>query len=154
MKYLKFYTWLVLISVVSCQSDYYFSQIEIPKDAWTYNNSVEFIFPVEDTISTYDMHLEIDHLDSYPFQNLYMKLVTELPNDSIYYQTVSFELSDKAGYWLGTCQGPNCGIKIPIQTNIHFTQIGQYRLTLNQFTRTDSLTGIGQIALRISEAQL
>ncbi|MBT8220736.1 MAG: gliding motility lipoprotein GldH [Bacteroidia bacterium] len=141
----------LFLFLCSCNSAYFKEEIELDNNYWTYSHPVEFNFEVLDTSANYDMYLEIHHTDNYPYQNLYLQTTTSLPGDSVIQQLVSFELSDKAGFWLGKCQGNHCRISIPIQSNFHFTKLGEYGLRLDQFTRTDSLLGIEKIGLSLLE---
>lgn len=142
---------LLVLCVVGCDNAYFSGSTSFEGGIWRYDDARAFDFEIDDTTSAYNMVLVFDHQDVYPYQNLYVKTVTTLPDASTRDQTVSFELAGGAGFWIGDCTGSYCQAMIPIQENIHFTQIGKHTLALEQYTRMDSLYGINAITLRIEE---
>jgi len=96
------------------------------------------------------MILTVDHTDQFPYQNLYVEALTTFPSDTSIKQLLSLEMANEAGFWLGECQGSNCQLSIPIQSNVHFQEKGSYTLNLEQYTRRDSLIGLKGIGLSIN----
>lgn len=139
------------LALVGCDAPFYSKSYSFTNDTWKYDDPRSFSFEIEDTTKMYDMILKIDHTDQFPYQNLYVKTTTTFPSDSITNQSLSLEMSNEAGFWFGECKGSNCALSIPIQSKIRFMQSGQYNLSLEQYTRTDTLRGMRSIELRILE---
>ncbi len=145
------YTLLVglLILVMGCDTAYYAKAYSFNDGVWRYDDARSFHFEIRDTSKVYDMILSVDHTDQFPYQNLYLNTSTRFPSDTTIEQSLSLELANEAGFWFGECTGPKCELSIPIQSNVHFSEEGSYTLELEQYTRTDSLSGINGINLTL-----
>ena len=145
---------LVLFFVSACtERAFYKSSVEPARIAWTYNEPLAFNFEIEDTLARYDFFLDVEHLTDYTFQNLYVKIITEHPQTAPQEDVVSLELANELGLWEGRCANERCKIRIPLQANARFNEIGPYALKFNQYTRTDSLTGIVKLNLSIQKKE-
>lgn len=139
------------VAFISCHSAYFEKSYGFSSQNWGYDDAKSFSFEIDDSTQVFDMILKLEHTDEFPYQNLYLKTATQFPSDTLVEQLLSLEISDEAGNWFGTCSGANCSISIPIQTNVHFSESGIYNLSLEQYTRTDSLNGIKRISLSLIE---
>lgn len=141
---------LLPIMVSSCQSDRYYSKsFSIEKPGWAYQDSLAFTFEVVDTSDLFDLVLQIDHTDEFPFQNLYTRAHTYFPSGKKHTQLLSLELMDKVGFWQGDCSGTSCAFQVPIQENIFFQETGTYRFVLEQYSRNAILNGVQSIGLQL-----
>ena len=137
-------------SVLGCGPNVLFENpVTIPETGWTYADSVDLSFEIKDTARVYDIFLEVDHLDAYGFQNLYVKTRTVFPSGKTDLQVLSLELADKIGFWLGKCSGGNCHLSIPIQQQIFFPETGKYTFHLEQNMRQSPIAGISKINFKI-----
>jgi len=100
------------------------------------------------------LNLEIDYSTTYRHQNLYVQIATLFPSKKRDVQTVSLELSNKIGAWLGDCSNESCTLLIPLQQQIYFQEIGGYEFVLKQFMRESPVSGINKFALKIEETDL
>ena len=121
--------------------------------ALAYQDTIHFEFEVVDTLNPYDIVLNIEHNNSYDFQNAYFKLLTKFPNGKIVEDITSFDLKMPNGMTNGNCSGDVCNVPFLIQDNTFFKSMGTYGLKLTQYTRVDSLEGIKSIGLKITEAE-
>lgn len=143
---------VLLIMVCSCtEGAFYQSSLQPTNGVWTYDAPLSFEFDIQDTIARYDFYLDVQHSPDYPFQNLYVKVITEHPQTPPQEDVVSLELANKLGLWEGKCTNDKCKVRIPLQTNARFDEIGPYALRFNQYTRTDSLQGVLEMALSIQK---
>ncbi|MEM6379988.1 MAG: gliding motility lipoprotein GldH, partial [Bacteroidota bacterium] len=116
---------LALVLFSACTEQAFFkSSVEPSGASWTYDEPLAFNFEIEDTLARYDFYLDVEHLTDYPFQNLYVKIITEHPQTAPQEDIVSLELANKLGLWEGKCANEQCKIRIPLQTNARFNQIG------------------------------
>lgn len=143
---------VLLITVASCTTGaFYQSSVSPTNGLWTYDAPLAFEFDIQDTLARYDFYLDVQHSTDYPFQNLYVKVITEHPQTPPQEDVVSLELANKLGLWEGKCANEKCKVRIPLQTNARFDEIGPYALRFNQYTRTDSLQGVLEMALSIQK---
>ena len=137
---------LVGIMLQSCGKDYaYQKEYDIPQMTWDYMDTLNFNFEIEDTLTLYNLYLQIEHVEDYAYQNLYTKISTKFPEGELLEEVLSLELADKVGNWEGQCSGEVCKLTIPIQENAYFNTNGEYQITIEQFMRKSPLVGIRKI---------
>lgn len=146
---------LGLLFLSACTAGPYFSkEIQFEEKVWTDGSLIRFEFPVEDTAGIFDMNLnlEIDK-EKYPYQNLYVKVITTFPSGESHGQILSLNLFSRIGYAEGICRGEICKVSITIQQNIFFPEKGLYKLELLPWMRIDSIPGIHSMRLEIFESE-
>ena len=137
----------------ACQSRFYYEeQKDIPQGRWNYADTLDFRFSIADTSKTYNLYLDFGYLDTFPTQNLYLKLHTRFPDAKRLSKQISFNLFDAQGVPYGECSGHKCRYLAVLQENAFFNQPGEYVITAEQYTRRDSLPGILSVGLAIEPA--
>lgn len=146
---------LLATALWSCrQSVVYEETFEIdPQRGWLYADSLTYVFSIDDTLQIYNLYMEVDHLVDYPYQNLYINIRTIFPDGNSLAQILSLELSDKQGFWEGDCNSKDCNLRILIQERVYFNQKGDYRIVVEQYMRTDSLSGLQSIGLQLEKTE-
>ncbi len=152
---LRYIPLLVLLSfLTACGPNYvYESHLEVPDTGWTYQDSLVAQFTIEDSLTIYNLHLQLEHNEEFPFQNFYVQMHTQFPDGQRLSEMVSLELADKGGMWLGECGSGACTLDIPIQQGAYFNQIGEYQLTIEQYSRRDPLPGILSVHFALEETE-
>jgi len=151
MKYSSYLvvTFLCCVVLTSCGPTLVYEQLHPFPAQWTYTDSVQFRYEIQDVEEAYDLILTVSHTDIYPTQNLYTRFVTHYPNGLLDSEEVSLELADKFGQWLGECSGDKCELRIPLQQGAKYPEAGTYGLTIHQFSRQDSLQAMEGLGLSI-----
>ena len=144
-----------LLMLSACTSEPYFSkEIQFEGNIWTDGSIVRFEFPVEDTSGIFDMNLDLEiDKEKYPYQNLYVKIITTFPSGESHEQILSLNLFSRIGYAEGNCRGEICEVSITIQQNIFFPEKGLYKLELLPWMRMETIPGIHSIRLEIFESE-
>lgn len=124
-----------------------------PDNGWTYPDSLEVAFTVQDTSVLYNLFLTVNHTTDFGYQNLYTRIRTGFPDGEQQTQVLSLELADKAGGWEGKCTGKRCQLEIPLQENAIFSMPGTYTFSIAQFMRQDSLPGVKSIRFRVEKSE-
>ncbi len=140
---------LALVALSSCGPELVYEHDHPMPGQWTYVDSVEFSYEIQDIDKGYDLFLEVAHTDVFPTQNLYTRFVTSYPNGLRQSEEVSLELADRFGQWLGDCSGEACLLKIPLQQGTKYPEAGAYGLTIHQYGRQDSLQALNGLSLEI-----
>ena len=122
---------------------------DISQHQWLYKDTLNFNFDITDTLALYDIQLTVRHDNTYPFQNLYTHISTQFPNAMRLQQTLNLDLADNTGKQIGEISGAHTTFKTDIQENAFFNALGKHTITLEQFTRRDTLDGIEQIGLSL-----
>ncbi len=124
----------------SCGENWiYDKKISISNAQWTYKDSLNFDFEIVDTFKIYNLYVEVEHDETYPFQNIYLMTHTKFPDGERPAQRINVDLANTAGSWLGKKNDKNFTHRIDLQENAYFNKAGKYTLTLAQFMRQDSL---------------
>lgn len=146
---------LALFSILAfhaCNDPYVFREKKaIPKGQWSYADTLDFKIPVSDTTALYNLYAQFTHSDTFPNQNLYLKLYTRFPDNRRISRLRSFEFFDLQGHPLGKCSGGKCTSKVLLQNNVYFNLPGDYVITMEQFTRRDPMPGISDVELLLEK---
>jgi gliding motility-associated lipoprotein GldH len=126
---------------------------QIQDNSWNYQDTLNFNFNIEDTSRIYNLFLEIEHQNTYSYQNLYTQIHTKFPGGERLTETLSLELADKTGTWMGKCSGTTCKLLIPIQQNAFFNASGDYEITLEQYMRKNPIEGINAISFLLEKTK-
>jgi len=144
----------LLLGLSACGPNYHFSTtVDIPDEAWNYDQVLDFEFEIEDTLQIYNLLLDITHDKEFSYQNLYTRIGTFFPSGQDIKETLSLELASKVGEWQGDCGGRYCKVQIPIQEGAFFNQAGKYKISLEQFMRKNPIQGIKTISFHIEETE-
>ncbi|MDP2723897.1 MAG: gliding motility lipoprotein GldH [Bacteroidales bacterium] len=156
MIYKVFKQFVVLLSgcilLISCSSNTIFDQqVVIPDGRWYKNEAVKFEVNIADTLTHYDFDITLRHTTDYRFSNLYIFLITRFPEGKTSRDTIEFKLADPAGKWLGNGWGSTRDNDINLKSQMRFPEPGSYQFLILQAMRTDTLKGITDVGLRLTE---
>lgn len=141
---------LTAFCIASCEQKTFFEEKkQIPDGVWTYRDTLDFKFTVTDTTELYDMFVDFEHADTFPNQNIYLKLYTRFPDGKRLSRSRSFDLFNTQGESTGKCSGGTCTTHSLLQNSAYFNRPGDYVITLEQFMRRDSLPGVKMVGLAI-----
>lgn len=118
---------------------------------WNYSDSKTVEVSVDDTVSLYDVFINVRHAGDYEWQNLYVKVRIFSPAGDSTSELVSIPLATPEGKWLGSGLGSLRTLRHPYKEQIQFRQMGTYRFVIDQYMRVNPLTGIHDIGLRVSK---
>ncbi len=140
---------LLAMLLVSCSEGVLFDQTAQVNGHWYKDNPREFNVTVSDSLATYNFYLNVRHSTDYRYSNLYLFLQTRFPNGHLTRDTLQLILADNTGKWLGKGWGSVKEDQILLKHNLRFPLTGNYRFTLWQAMRADTLKGIRDVGLRI-----
>lgn len=146
----KFLLISTILFLFACGNDFLYKETkEINKAVWTYQQPLPYEFVIEDTTLSYNLYLDLVHHTNYPFQNLYTKIKTTYPSGRTAESQISLELANKLGEWQGNCSSERCKLRVVLQEQTYFKEIGTHQLVFEQYTRTDSLRGVESVAFLV-----
>ncbi|OWY23384.1 hypothetical protein BVG80_08645 [Sphingobacteriales bacterium TSM_CSM] len=125
---------------------------EIPKGNWTYDVKPAFEVPVTDTVSRYNVYVNLRHTNSYTYSNMWVIIYTTLPSGKKLERRTELPLSDKEGKWYGKDSGSIINQQILIQPNAIMPEAGTYRFEFEQNMRVNPLPDVLSIGLSIEKA--
>ena len=147
-------TWLFVFATIllaSCQREdiVFQEEHEIQGALWRSDDMASFTFSISDTSSVYRLDLDIMHLSGYAWENLYTRIHTAYPGDSLRQDILSLELANPIGQWLGRCRGEECTLRIPLQSRVKFDSPGDYTISFESYMRADPVDGISALGLQL-----
>ncbi len=154
MDFKRLILFVLLGMTASCQTDTLVDQtISMPEHGWLQKNKVEIPFEIGDTTKSYDLHVAIRQSNEYPYYNLYF--IPKIMNSDgfVIKRTFAeaFFYDSKTGKPKGTGLGDMYSHQYVIFKHIRFTRMGKYKISLEQFMRTDTLKGIVSAGASITE---
>jgi gliding motility-associated lipoprotein GldH len=139
---------------LSCDPDrVYEKNIRIPDGIWDRNNPVYFEVIVQDTITPYNLYINIRNTSLYPFSNLYLFITTTAPSGHSVKDTVEVILADEKGEWLGKGLGDIWDLQKIYKQNVRFAQKGMYLFEYEQAMRMEKLPFILDAGLRVEKTR-
>lgn len=146
--------------LVSCTTiDLYEKSVAIPGHSWKNDFKPSFTFTIKDTVPAYQLYLVLRHNDKYNYNNIYIRLHSQLPNqDTTQLAIYDYDLllaTDEKG-WLTNGMDDIYEHRLlltPAGENFYFRKKGDYTYTIEQFMREDPLKNILDVGLRIEKKQ-
>lgn len=143
MKRMLFLVLVFLSFLYACGPSWEYQDTKtLPDSGWLYVDTLHFELDITDTISRYNLYLYLEHTPSFPNQNVYLKIHTRYPSGETIADRLSIDLMDKQGKWYGKCSEQQCNLMVSLQEGLFFNQTGVHLLSLEQYTRSNPLSGI------------
>lgn len=121
--------------------------------SWNAGTPLVYNVAITDTVSRYNMYINIRNADTYKFSNLYIFMTTTLPHNEIEKDTLQLILANDEGRWLGNGLGDVFESRILFKENLKFINSGNYQFKLEQAMRINPLPGILDVGIRIEKAK-
>lgn len=138
----------IAILLVSCGSDKLFDEsVVIPDAKWDNKNILSFDVNVEDSLEVYSFYLNIRHLESYRYCNLYVFMHTTFPNGNLTHDTIECFLAAPDGRWMSKGSGTMRSARVMLNPAMRFPLTGDYHFEIEQAMREDVLKGISDIGI-------
>lgn len=126
--------------------------IEIPRNAWSYDFHPSFEVNITDTAALYNIYITLRHTDAYRFSNIWLLITTQYPDQQPVTKRVELPLADAQGNWLGSGMDDIFFHRILIQQHAIFSRTGRYHFSLEQNMRQNPLLEVMSAGLRIEKA--
>ncbi len=147
----------MLSAAVGCSPiDVFEKNVTLPKQQWYYDNQPSFTFNITDTISAYTIFIVLRHSDAYKYNNIWLRIGSVAPGDSIRYQNLDLQLATDAKGWEGIGMDDIFEVRKNITPGpVHFKSSGNYSFTVSQIMRENPLQHIFNVGVRVEKvAQL
>jgi gliding motility-associated lipoprotein GldH len=143
---------MITAGLVSCEQGVIYNDYRSIEGAnWHRDSVYHYEVVVDDSLSLYNLFINIRNNTEYPYSNIYLFITTEFPNGHSTRDTIECLLADKNGRWLGSGSGSIKDNKIMLQQALRFPLIGSYHIYLEQAMRIEPLPGIEDIGFSIED---
>lgn len=138
--------------LISCNSNViYTGSAEFKDNRWQLMETPVFEVPINDTINSNNLFFTIRTGSDYPFRNIFLFVTATSPDGKILTDTLQYYLADDSGKWYGKGFGNIHELKLPYKSNVFFPAGGEYLFKIQHGMRTEELSGIYDIGLRIEK---
>lgn len=144
----------LLMLLTACDPNRIFEENQkLENRSWDVNTPIIFNVNIDDTVSAYNMYINIRNADTYKFSNLYLFMTTTIPQHQFEKDTLQLLLADEKGKWLGSGLGDIFESRVLFKNNIRFINKGAYQFKLEQAMRINPLPGILDVGIRIEKVK-
>ncbi len=128
---------------LSCDKKRVFDQYAKLDGTWSHKDTVSFSFEQKDTVSPYNLFLNIRDNADYPFNNLFVIVTMKNPDNEIKTDTLEYAMANPDGSLLGEGFTDIKENKLWYQENFVFKKAGNYKVSITHALReTGSITGL------------
>lgn len=110
-------------------------------------------FDIQDTSSLYHIYVVLRHTDAYRYNNIWINIITQSPNDSPKTQLLNIALADNTKGWLGSGMDDIYDRRARITREPIALKKGLYTFKLKQAMREDPLAYILSAGVRVEKVQ-
>ncbi|SRR5690606_1607790 len=158
----KFFSFLGLFFLTGSCSDQkqVFEMYKSVGSFWHKDSVVSFEFEAQDTLTTYNLFLNLRANNEYPFSNIFLIASIESPDGHIKKDTLEYLMASPDGKMLGNGFSDIKESKLWFKENYRFSETGKYIFKVEQALRkrtevegVEKLKGISDVGLTIELAK-
>ena len=150
---------LLLLAVVaaitiSCHPEImYFGHVDFRSNEWNRQKTARFEAEITDTLSAARVDINLRTGSAYPYRNIYLFVSTFAPGGERITDTLEYMLADEKGRRYGRGRGDIRELSLSYRENVYFPTSGTYMFMIEHAMRTESLTGVYDISIKISRQE-
>ncbi len=137
--------------IISCTSNIVYQETKNIDNFWSQDSLAIFDVNITDTVSAYNIFIDLRNDNRYPYQNLWLFVNSVSPDSIVRTDTLETILASNEGEWFGRGFGSNYNLALFYMQEIRFPEIGTYQFSIQQGMRDEQLQGITGIGLRIEK---
>lgn len=136
----------LLLLVSSCDKKRVFDEYRPFDGKWNKDSIVSFAFNQKDTISKYNLFVNIRNNNNYPFSNIYLIVQMQQPGGLTKVDTLEYQMANPDGTLMGEGFSDVKENKLWYKENLIFPKAGKYNITIQQAVRnTGKITGVQEL---------
>lgn len=135
--------------------DLFEKQEQIPSQQWFYNNVPQFTFHIDDTSSLYNVYVVLRHTDQYNYNNIWLRMGSKVPGDSMHFQNINLILANDSKGWEGNGMDDIFEVRKNISPGpLSFKTAGDYTFSIAQIMRENPLKYILNVGIRVEKVKM
>ncbi len=142
----------------ACDDKQFFDQYISLNGNWTQKDKIAFSFEQKDTINLYNMFVTLRNNNEYPFNNLFLIVKLNQPNQIIKIDTLEYAMAYPDGTLMGNGITDTKHSKLWYKENFKFSKAGKYKVYIEQANRetgtikgVTTLKGVTEVGFRIEK---
>lgn len=154
MKRVYYIVLFLSVILIACGTNNVFERTErFASHEWPVNKEPLMKFEISDTGALYNIYVVIRHTDAYRYNNIWLNITTQSPNDTPRTQLLDISLADNTKGWLGSGMDDIFDRRARItQAPIHLKK-GTYTFKLQQAMREDPLAYVLSAGIRVEKVK-
>ena len=152
---------IVFLLIQACQSDMIYSEyVSIEKNEWRNKQILKFEIPMQDTINSYNLYINLRNTKEYSYSNLFLLTQMTFPDKSKVIDTLEYEMTDAEGHFLGSGFSEIKENKLFYKKNVRFQELGTYLFQIKQAMRNrneiegiNPLLGVSDVGISIEKIE-
>ncbi|MCK5536572.1 MAG: gliding motility lipoprotein GldH [Bacteroidales bacterium] len=151
---MRLFVGLLLLSLtLSCSQDniVWQERYKPTNNIWNADSVYKFSFKVSDTSAFYNIYIESQNTEVYPFSNIWLFTKLNVNNQLQITDTLEFDLCNDVGKWFGKKQKGNYALWHVYQQGVRFGSLGYYELYVQHGMRKIDLNGMASLGLIIQK---
>lgn len=146
---------LILLAASCIKIDQFEKTVKIPSREWFYNNTPAFTFHITDTNTLYNVYIVLRHTDAYNYNNIWLRLGSQFPGDSMKFQNINLTLASDSKGWEGNGMDDIFEVRKNISRGpVSFKKPGDYTFSVSQIMRENPLENILNVGVRVERVNL
>lgn len=142
----------VMVSLYSCDANRVFEKnLALENASWDRMQVARFDVEITDTLSYYNLFVNIRNSGQYPYRNIYLFTQIKSPMGQFARDTAEFILADPRGNWYGKGIGDLWEHQFPYKQSVMFPRSGKYIFEVEQAMRDRELKYITDIGIRVEK---
>lgn len=154
-----FLAFIVITYITSCSNNTIYNQyVPVEKNQWHKDSIINFNVTSLDTVSKNNLYVTLRNNKDYEFSNLFLIVGIRFPNNYQIVDTLEYEMTSPEGRFLGTGITDVKENKLEYKTNVKFSLMGDYNVSVQQAMRKtrdidglQTLNGITDVGLQIEK---
>jgi gliding motility-associated lipoprotein GldH len=150
----------LLLGVTSCDSKSVFDEYKSVSNKWHKDSIIEFNITPPDSITPYNLFVNIRNTSDYKYSNLFLIVEMNFPNGKVVNDTLEYLMTKPNGAFLGTGFSDVKENKLWYKEGMIFSETGDYKVKIQHAMRengnikgVENLEGITDIGFRIEQTQ-
>lgn len=151
----------LIFLLLSCDNKRVFDEYKALDGKWKKDDVVSFSFDQNDTVSKYNMFINVRNNNSYPYNNIFLIVQLQQPGTRITkVDTLEYQMANPDGSLLGEGFTDVKESKLWYKENINFPKPGKYTVSIQQAVRkggevpgVEELDGVTDVGFRIESTE-
>lgn len=151
---------LVLL-LVSCDKKRVFDEYKSINGKWNKDSIVSFSFDQKDTVSKYNLFINVRNNNSYPYNNMFLIVQLQQPGTKLTkVDTLEYQMANPDGSLMGDGFTDIKESKLWYKENVKFPKAGKYTVSIQQAVRksgevpgVEELDGVTDLGFRIESTE-
>ncbi len=151
---------LTVLLVVACDEKRVFDDYKSVGTSWHKDSIITFALPKLDTVTPYNLYVNIRNNDNYEFSNLFLIVSLEHESGVTKVDTLEYMMATPDGELLGEGFSDIKENKLIYKERAYFKPAGQFNVSIRQAVRqngkvsgVEKLEGISEIGFRIESLE-